>query len=210
MIRVFIADDHALFRVGLRFLLEQASDIEVVGEAGSGRDTVSACHDLRPHLVLLDIDMPDIDGIEVTQRLLDQDPGIKILILTMYENEEYASRALKAGAHGYAVKGIDPDDLPHAIRRVMQGKTYITKAIAEDIAFRTHHTGRENPISVLSDRELQVITRIAGGNNNREVAESLCLSPRTVETYKRRAMEKLGLKNIQALVRFAMDQDLLK
>ncbi len=210
MIKVFIADDHALFRVGLRFMLEQTDDIEIVGEAGSGRDTISSCHDLRPHLVLLDIDMPDIDGIEVTQRLLDQDPGIKILILTMYENEEYAGRALKAGAHGYAVKGIDPDDLPEAIRRVVSGRTYITKSVAENIAFRTHHAGRENPISILSDRELQVVTKIAGGKTNREAAEDLCLSPRTVETYKRRAMEKLGLKNIQALVRFAMEQGLLK
>jgi len=208
LIRILIADDHALFRGGLRLLLESCGDMKIAGEVGTGRETLAACRKGKVDIVLLDINMPDIDGIEVLNRLREIDSSIRVMILTMHESPEYATRAIRAGARGYVVKGINPEELPDAIRKVAGGDTYISPSIADRIAFRMLPSTAEDPVSALSDRELYVVKKLASGCTAKEIAEDICLSPRTVETYKNRAMKKLGLKNSAALIRFAVEKNL--
>lgn len=210
MIRVIIADDHELFRGGLRLLLETKSDISVVGETGTGRETIDACASLKPDVVLLDLDMPDMDGIEVTRQIASSMPDVRVLIVTMFDSEEYAARLIREGASGYIVKGTSPKELPDAIRKVASGSAYITPSIAEKLAMRNRRPGGASPLSLLSTREIQVLTRIASGQSILEIADELCLSNKTIETYKSRTMSKLEMRNVSDLTRFAIQQGLIK
>lgn len=210
MIRILIADDHDLFRAGLRMLIETQSDMKVVGEAGTGRETIGLCKRIMPDVLLLDLDMPDIDGIEVTQQVVASQPDVRILVLTMYDSEDYAMQLTRCGAVGYIVKGTSPKDLPEAIRMVVRGEQYISPHISEKILLETKRFRKEAPLDLLSTREIQVLSKLAQGNTVRDIAEELDLSVKTVETYKRRTMHKLDLRNVSDITRFALKHDLIK
>ena len=198
-----------MVRAGLCRLLESKGDIKVVGEAGLGREAVSLCRDLKPHVVLLDLDLPDIDGIEVTHQIRSQQPDVRVLILTMHDSEDYATRLIQAGAAGFIVKGSDPGELPDAVRRVASGGTFITTSIMERMILGRRDRA-DNPLESLSDRELQVMTKLAQGKEIRDITDELGLSPSTVGTYKKRIFEKLGINNISELIRFAIRHGILK
>lgn len=204
MIRLIVADDHALVRAGICSLLQSQPDINIVAETGSGHEAVKLCAQLKPNLVLLDLSMPDLDGLETTKQIMAAQPEIKIIILTMYENEEYATRVLNAGAKGFIVKRMSPEELPSVIRRVMAGETCITESIMRQIAIRKTSSGDQSLLSLLSDRELQIFNKLARGLSGARIAEELSLSSSSVATYKSRIMDKLGLDNHAELMRFAL------
>ena len=209
MISIVIADDHTLFREGLRRLLSEKDDIEIVGEVGGGREALQMCKQLKPDILLLDLEMPGMDGFEVSRQLIASKSRVKIIMLTMHASEEYAFRLIKSGVSGFLAKDITAKELPEAIRKVAAGKVYVTPTVMENLAARLQHPGDENPLSCLSEREISVLARLAKGMSVLEIAEELCLSPRTVETYKNRAMTKLNLRNISDVTRFAMNHDLI-
>jgi len=209
MIRVLVVDDHTLVRAGLCRLLDAEDDIEVTGETGSGREAVELCEKLKPDIVLLDYSLPDMDGLETTSRIVDLKTGARVLILTMYANEEYAIRVIRAGASGFVVKGAAPEELLTAVRKVARKATYISPDIMDKMVGRMGQPESESPESNLSDREMQVLVRLARGSTTREVAKVLCLSVSTVETYRSRILEKLSLRNNSDLTRFAIRRGLI-
>lgn len=209
MIRILLVDDHALVIDSLARLLDAESDMEVVGKTGSGHEAVRLDRELQPDVVLLDYSLPDLDGLETTQQLVAQKSGSRILVLTMHSNEEYATRLLRAGASGFIVKAAEAGELLTAIRKVANRGTYVTPAVMEMMVTRVGQPQKETPEASLSDRELQVLLRLAQGNTTREVAESLCLSISTIETYRSRLLEKLSLRNNSDLTRFAIRRGLI-
>lgn len=209
MTRLLIVDDHTLVRAGLSRLLDGEPDFEVVGETGSGHEAVELCEKLAPDVVLLDYSLEDIDGLQVTERIVLGKPHPRILILTMYANEEYAIRLIRAGASGFIVKGAPTEDLLAAVRKVANGGTYVTPAIQEKMVTRIGQSAEAVPESALSNREMQVLLKLALGASTREVAESLSLSISTVETYRSRILEKLNLRNNSDLTRFAIRRNLI-
>lgn len=209
MIRVLVVDDHAIVRAGISRILDSEPDIEVIGQTGSGHEAVDMVRRLRPDVVLLDFGLPDIDGLEVTRQVLDTETDAKVLILTMFSSEEYAFRLLRAGAAGYLLKGAPTDDLLAALRKVASGGRQVDPEIADRLLGRIGQRVEESPESVLSDREMQVMIRIASGLTTREVAEDLHLSPSTIETYRARILEKLNLRNTNEIIRFAIRRRLV-
>jgi DNA-binding NarL/FixJ family response regulator len=210
MIRVFIADDHDIVRDGVRRILESFRDMEVVGEAGTGRETLDKCKTLGFDVLLLDLDMPDLGGLEVLCRIRAMRPGAAILILTMHDNEEYAKRALREGAAGFILKGSAPGELPAAVRKVAEGKNYISPCIMEKITMQQCSPGGESPLSELSTRELQILSCLARYMKIREIAEELNLSASAVSTYKTRIKNKLNIRENAELMRFADKHGLAK
>ena len=210
MIRILVVDDHTLVREGLCRILDGEQDMEVVGQTSSGRDAVKLCEELKPDIILLDYKLPDIDGLEVTERIVPLKTGAKILILTMYASEEYAVRLIRAGASGFLIKGASSDELLRAVRKVFGGKgTYVSPSILEKMTERMTQPPEETPESVLSNREMQVLVDLSRGATSREVAENLCLSLSTVETYRSRILEKLHLRNNSDITRFAIRRGLI-
>jgi two-component system, NarL family, invasion response regulator UvrY len=209
MIKVLVVDDHTLVRAGIRRLLDAEDTIEVVGDTGSGHDGIKLCRDLNPDVVVLDYGLPDLDGLEVTRQIMDFGIDVKILILTMYDNEEYAIRLLRAGASGFVIKGASPEDLVTGVRKVANGTLYVTQDIQEKMVARIGQPQVETPESMLSDREIQVLLRLAMGATTREVSKALHLSNSTVETYRSRLLEKLNLRNNSDLTRFAIRRGLI-
>jgi len=204
MIRIVVVDDHALVRAGICSLLSSQDDISVIAETGSGREAVKICEQLKPNIVLLDLSIPDLDGLEATKQIMAEAPQIKVIILTMYENEEYATRVLNAGAKGFIVKRMSPEELPSVIRKVMAGETCITESIMRQIVLRKTSSGDQSMLSLLSDRELQIFHKLARGSSGAKIADELGLSASSVATYKSRIMDKLGLENQAELMRFAL------
>jgi two-component system invasion response regulator UvrY len=209
MIRILVVDDHAVVRAGIARLLEAEPDMQVVGQTGSGHEAVRLCRELKPEVVLLDFGLPDIDGLETTRQIIDGSPGIKILILTMYESEDYAMRLLRAGAAGFLLKGAPAEELLTGLRKVVREGRYVTPAIIDKLVARIGQRLEEAPEAVLSDREMQVLVRLAVGRTTREVADELNLSPSTVETYRSRVLEKLNLRNVTEITRFAIRRGLI-
>ena len=209
MIRVLVVDDHTLVRAGLCRILGDEGDIEVVGETGSGQHAVKLCEELKPDVVILDYGLPDMDGLDVTSQIIPLTTGARILILTMYANEDFAIRLVRAGAAGFVVKGASPDELLTAVRKVAQGRTYVSPAILEKMVGRMGQRETETPEAALSDREIQVLVRLAKGATTREVSDELSLSVSTVETYRSRLLEKLNLRNNSDLTRFAIRRGLI-
>lgn len=214
-IRIFLADDHAVLRAGLKALLNAEPDMEVVGEAGDGQSCIQAATQLRPDVILLDINMPHCNGLEALAELRRQAPHSRILILTMHDDAGYLRQVLSSGGAGYVLKQAADTELLSAIRTVYNGGVFLhpahTKTLLEDALpapLPTSSTG--DPLARLSDRELEVLRLIALGHANREIADTLYLSVKTVETYKARLMEKLGLNSRAALVRFALEHKLLE
>lgn len=212
-IRILIADDHAVFRSGLRALLQQESDIEVVGETGSGIETLKALDTLKVDVLVLDINMPGLSGNRVAEQALQKRPSLAIVVLTMHEDEYYLQEMLRIGVRGYVLKKSTGTEVVHAIRAVYRGDSYIDPALANFVI--SPYVGRSSSpkpsrLSLLTQREQEVLILLVYGHTNAEVAEKLCISDRTVETHRTNITGKLGLKSRADLVRFAIDNGLLK
>ena len=208
MIRLVVADDHEIVRAGLCRILATEPDLEIVADTGSGRDALALCREHAPDVLLLDLDMPDMDGLEVTRQLVEAKSKTRVLMLTMHGHEEYAVRVLETGGAGFAIKGISQKDLPDAIRKVAAGGVFISPSIMEK-TFMRQQMAADNPLAQLSDREMQVFLRLARGAALGDIAEELCLSESSIRTYKRRVMEKLGLDNASDLIRYAIRHNLV-
>lgn len=208
MIRVFITEDHVVVRAGLRLLIDNEPDLCVVGETGRGRETLAHVLELKPDVVLMDISLPDINGVEVV-RLLKQQHNlhVRVLMLTMYSEAEYLRPALDAGADGYVVKAVADDELLEAIRVVSRGRSYLRP---EAVSVLIDDSPAQAPDGLLSEREIEILKLVAHGHTNSEIGAQLYLSPKTVDTYRRRVMQKLSLETRADLVDYALKHDLLK
>jgi DNA-binding NarL/FixJ family response regulator len=209
MTRILVIDDHALVRAGLCRLLDAERDMEVVGQTGSGREGIELCSELKPDLVLLDYTLSDLDGLQTTEKIMERKTGARVLVLTMHANEEYAIRVIRAGASGFVIKGAAPDELLAAIRKVARQGTYVSPSIQDKMIGRIGLSREESPEAGLSNREMQVLLRLARGATTRETADELCLSLSTVETYRSRLLEKLNCRNNSDLTRFAIRRGLI-
>jgi len=210
MIRVLVADDHAIVREGLKQIVADTPDIVVAGEAKNGQEALDSVSKTAYDVVLLDISMPDRSGLDILNQLKSQRPELRILILSIYPEEQYAVRALRAGASGYLTKESAPDELIAAIRKVSSGGNYISHSLGERLANRLRFDASKPPHETLSDREFQIMRMIASGKRVKEIAEELLLSVKTVSTYRRRVLDKMGVKNNSALTRYAIQNRLLE
>lgn len=206
--RVLLADDHAVVRQGFRFILEAQQDIEVVGEAANGREAVERAEELRPDVVVMDVSMPQLNGIEATRRIGECAPRSRVLALSMHKDSVYVREILKAGARGYLLKDASDSDLVNAVRAVARGDGYLSPAVSDAVLtdYRKHVT---DPVDLLSSREREVLQMIAEGKTNKDIAGSLNLSVYTVEAHRGRIMEKLNLHSTGELVRFAIRNGLI-
>jgi len=211
-IRILIADDHGVLRAGLRALLSSESDIEVVGEAVDGKQTVTLSEELEPDVVLLDVSLPDQSGIEVTRGLKELHPGIRVLILTVHEDEGLLQEAIQAGAAGYIIKRAVESELIDAIRAVSRGDIYVhpamTRALFKDMSPAPR--AKDSPIEAPTPREIDVLRYIAQGYTNRQTAEALSISVRTVESHRANLMSKLALSSRVELVRYAKENGFIE
>ena len=211
MIKVLLADDHSIVRAGLRRIVEESGDMEVIAEAADGREAIRLVRKTAPDVAVIDISMPGLDGLEVVSRLRGHCPDLPILILTMHEEGQYVVRAIQAGAMGYMTKQSAPEQLLKAIRKMHAGSRYLTDEAAETLALRiAKGTGEQSPLDSLSMRELQVLRRLAMGHTNREIAGAYNISIKTVDTYRLRLLKKLNLRNNAELSRFAMQNRLIE
>lgn len=203
MIQVFITDDHTVVRQGVRNMLSIAGDIDVIGEASSGDELLQLLGTLDCSLLLLDITMPGISGVELIGKIKHLRPRLPILILSMHRDAQVAHSALRAGASGYITKDRDPKDLINAVRKVANGGRYLDADLAEQIVFEASNAADKSPLSLLSGRETDVLRFIAKGCALNDIAEQLHLSPKTVSTHKMKLMQKLGIQNNADLILFA-------
>jgi DNA-binding NarL/FixJ family response regulator len=207
---VLLADDHAVVRDGLRALLESGQDLQVVGVAGNGREAVTEAQRLHPDIVIMDIAMPELDGVEATRRIAEKCPDTRVLILSMYLSAEHIHRALQAGAQGYVLKESAGDEVIEAIRALRAGKRYLSHRITETMIDDYLRDGTNvSPLDSLSLRERDVLQLVVEGNTNVAIAQKLSLSPKTVETYRARIMRKLKVRDTVELVKFAMRHGLI-
>ena len=207
-VRVVLADDHAILREGIRLILEAQPDIEVVGEAATGRECVELVSELHPDLVLMDLTMPEMSGIEATIAIKGGHPKVQILVLTMHDSHEHFFRLLQAGASGYVLKGVGKNDLLSAIRAVAKGGVFLPPTLAKrlvgDYLRSAQATGEEAGGQKLTEREKEVLRLIAAGRTSREIAEVLVLSPNTVERHRANILSKLGLHTRADLIKYAI------
>ena len=211
-ITVFLADDHAMFREGIRLLLGTQADIEVIGEASNGRDAIKEAGRLCPNVVLMDIAMPELNGIEAVPQISEACPSAKVIMLSMYSTTEHIFRAFKAGARGYILKESAGADIIKAIRAVHAGKQYVSEAVSgavmmDYIKVRDLVEG-ESPLERLSTREREILQLLVEGKSNSKIAEILFLSQKTIETYRSHLMQKLGISDLPGLVKFAIQHGL--
>ena len=212
-IRVLLAEDHTIVRKGLRALLEDEPGMEVVGEAGTGREVVEKAEQLLPDVVLMDITMPDLNGLEATRRIKKRLPEIEVLVLTVHTNEEYIFQILRAGASGYVVKQAAPAELVTAIRAVQRGDSFlspsISKRVIEEYVRQAKRTKEEEDYDPLTGREREVLQLIAEGHSNREIAELLHISVKTVDNHRTHLMEKLDIHNAAQLTQYAIQRGMI-
>jgi len=209
MIRVLIADDHAIVRKGLKQIVADTADVVVAGEAATGHEVLEYVRREECDVVLLDIAMPGKDGLDTLKELKAAKPLLPVLILSMYPEEQYAVRLLKAGASGYLTKESAPEELVAAIRKVSRKGKYISASLGEKLAFLLDSGGDKPPHERLSDREYQVMLMMAGGKTPTDVAEEMCLSVKAVSTYRARALRKMGMRNNAEFAFYAMKEGLL-
>jgi two-component system invasion response regulator UvrY len=210
MIKVFLADDHSIVRAGLRRIVEGGSDMVVISEAADGREAIKAVHDALPDVAVIDISMPGIDGLEVVSQIHTSYPQLPILVLTMYEEEQYVFRAIAAGAAGYVTKRSAPEELVRAIRKLHSGRRYLSDSALDSLTRHVAKGANElSPLDSLSNREIQVLRCLALGQTNREIADAYQLSIKTVDTYRSRLLSKLNLRNNADLSRFAIQNQLI-
>jgi two-component system invasion response regulator UvrY len=208
MIKVLIADDHAIVRRGLRQILSETKDILVVEEAENGPEVIKKTSQNTFDVIVLDISMPGLSGLDVLKQLKTQKTSPPVIILSIFPEEQYAIRVLKAGAAGYLTKGSAPDTLIEAIRTAASGRKYITRSVGERLADELNKGLRNNPHEILSDREFQVMQKIAGGKTTREIAEDLNLSEKTISTYRARIMDKMKFEKPAEIIRYALYHEL--
>ena len=212
--RVLLADDHAILRSGLRLLLTSQNEFDVVGEASSGTEALTLAGQLQPDLILLDLSMPALGGLDALPALRKLVPSARILILTMHDDPQYLRQALKHGASGYVLKKAADSELLFAMRSVLRGEIYVhpsmTRILLEDMLPESQSANQEDAWGSLSEREQEVLKMVVLGHTSAEIAGQLDLSAKTVETYRARGMEKLGLRTRAALVKFALQEGLIK
>jgi len=211
-IRIVLADDHALVRKGIRSLLEKLDNIEIVGEASEGREALELSKTHQPDIVFMDITMPGLNGLEAITRMKKECPTARVIMLSMHAREEYFQQALEYGAAGYLLKDADWMELELAIRTVMRGETYLTPTVAKYAvdAYRLRKEGDQGPLACLSSRQKEILQLIAEGYANKEIAQRLNLSPRTVETHRAELMERLNIRDVPGLVKLALRAGLIK
>jgi two-component system, NarL family, invasion response regulator UvrY len=210
VINVLLVDDHDLVRTGIRNYLNEVPGIKVVGEARTGEEAVKIARNANPHVVLMDVKMPGIGGFEATRKLLRLNPDLKILVVTSCENDVYPARLLQIGAYGYMTKGSSMEEMLQAVRAVNIGQRYISPAIANTLALMQVSLRKDSPFDLLSERELQVMLMITKGSKVQDIADHLCLSPKTVNSYRYRIFEKLAVKNDVELTLLAMRYGLIE
>ena len=204
MIKVLLADDHTLVRDGLRHILQKASGFEVAGEAWDSVTTIALVRSTDAHVLLLDLSMPGRNGIELIKQIKDEKPGLRVLVLTMHAEQQYAVRAFKAGASGYLTKESASTELVGAVTKIASGGVYVSLAMAERFAQNLTEPVEAMPHQRLSDREFDVFRRIVAGQSITEIAHELCVSVKTVSTHKTRILEKMQMPNENGLVRYAI------
>lgn len=210
LIKVLIVDDHTLVRMGMRRLLEDLPDIHVIAEAESGKQALTMVKQHSPDVVLLDMKMPGIDGFEVTRRLKKSHPGVKVIAVTAMSSDPLPTRVLQLGAMGYLTKESRPDEMAAAIRKVSQGNMYLSAEIARKIAINSLDNTQESPFEQLSEREMQVMLMITSGLNVQHIADTLCLSTKTINGYRYRIFEKLGITNDVELTYLALKYHIIE
>ena len=204
MINILIVDDHDLVRTGIKRLLNDVRGIKVIAEADSGEQALERIRRRRPDVILMDINMPGIGGLEATRKLLRLDPSLRVIALTVYEDEPYPTRLLEAGAAGYITKGCGLEEMLTAIRTVHDGERYVGAEIARQVALGKLPGGIHSPFDRLSQREIQVMLMLTRGHTIQEISDQLCLSPKTISTYRYRLYEKLAVENDVELTHLAM------
>jgi DNA-binding NarL/FixJ family response regulator len=209
MIRILIADDHAVVAEGLKHVVEAQADMQVVSLAVDGRDAVRQARELQPDVVLMDLSMPELNGADATRAILERDPKCRVIVLSMYSEREYVRRALKAGAAGYVVKRSAAKEVVEAVRAVHSGQRYLSPRIADVVLDDYAGEDRDDPLARLSAREREVLQLLAEGRTSAQIAERLSLSQKTVETYRARLVEKLGIRDVAGLVRFAIQRGIV-
>jgi DNA-binding NarL/FixJ family response regulator len=211
--RILLADDHSILRSGLRLLLETQPNLQVVGEAATGTETLNLAETLQPDLILLDLSMPHLGGLDALPILRQLVPSARVLVLTMHDDAQYLRKAIQSGASGYILKKAADVELLSAIRAVLQGEMYVhpsmTKSLLEDLLPNSGDTTEKDSWDLLSEREQEVLKLVALGHTSAEIADQLSLSAKTVETYRARGMEKLGLRTRAALVRYTLKSGLI-
>ena len=212
-LRILLADDHVVMRKGLRALLERQSNLEVVGESENGRETIDLAASLIPDIVVMDVGMPVLNGIEATKTIVTQNPQTSVVILSMHVDESYVMRALKAGARGYLLKDSAPADLMSAIQAVSQNKSFfspkVSHILAEDYVRVLKQKGAVDSYDLLTTREREILQLIAEGKSNKEIAAALNISPYTVETHRSHILEKLNLHNPAELILYAVRKGII-
>lgn len=208
-IRVLIVDDHAILREGIRSLLERQEDITVVGEAANGRQALELVAALQPQVVLMDLAMPEMDGLAATRHLHASHPHVRVLILTQHDNREYIAPALQAGAAGYVLKRSGGREVLTAIREIVSGRSFIQADVAQQIVQGLTDAEAAEPVLQLTEREHQVLQRVVKGLSNKEIAHELVISPKTASVHRTNIMSKLGVRNSADLVRYAIQHKLI-
>lgn len=203
-IRVLVVDDHHLVRTGTVRLLDDVEGIDIVGEAESGEEAIDKVRELEPDVVLMDVQMPGMGGIEATRRCIRVDPDLRIIAVTIYEDEPYPSKLLNGGAAGYLTKRASADEMVRAIRRVCAGQRYISSEIAQQLALRPYTPEAASPFEILSNREMQIALMVIGGHRVGEISENLSLSPKTVNSYRYRIFDKLKVRNDVGMTKLAI------
>jgi DNA-binding NarL/FixJ family response regulator len=208
-IRIIIADDHGVVAEGLKHVVEAQLDMQVVSLAVDGREAVRQARDLQPDVVLMDLSMPELNGADATRAILERDPKCRVIVLSMYSEREYVRRALKAGAAGYVVKRSAAKEVVDAIRAVHAGQRYLSPRVADVVLDDYAGDGADDLLAKLSQREREVLQLLAEGHTGAQIAERLSLSQKTVETYRARLVEKLGIRDVPGLVRFAIQRGIV-
>lgn len=212
-IRILLADDHTVVRDGLRALLEKQPDMAVVGEAADGRDSIRLAEEQSPDVVIMDIGMPNLNGIEATRRILAANPRTAVLMLSMHQDESYVLRSLKAGARGYLLKDSLRSEVIDAVRAVFQGRSFLTRKVSrmlqEDYMQQLETRGLDDRYDLLTDREREILQMVAEGKSNKEVAGLLNISQTTVETHRGHILQKLGLHSVPELILYAVRKGII-
>ena len=207
-IRVLLADDHAVVRDGLKALLQHTGDISVVGEAANGREAVRRSEELKPDVVVMDLAMPGLNGIDAARLVREKCPATQVVMLSMHSNSEHVYRAFEAGAGAFVLKESAGEEVAAAVRTVHVGQRYLSRAITAIETDVRSCAGRASPLERLSEREREVLQLVVEGRSSAEIAATIHLSPKTVETYRGRLMAKLGVRDVPGLVRFAIEHGL--
>ena len=209
MVRLLLVDDHDLVRAGMRRLLADARDMEVVGECASGEEAVQLTRELKPDVVLLDVSMPGMGGMETTRRILQVHPEARIIVVTVHVQEPWPSKMLEAGAAGYLTKSCAFDEIVNAIRTVMKGEIYLDPQVARTLALARLPGQEGSPFEKLSQREMEVLLMVTRGHSIQDISDTLCLSPKTISTYRYRLYDKLGVSNDVELTHLAVRHGLI-